>query len=262
MVNERRNPAWTRDEIVLACGLAEQNGWRQLDDRDPRVVELSRLLQTPAFHPVDGRRADFRNPAGVARKTADIVTRHPDYVGRPTNGNRLDRSVLRDFLDNPAVMQAQAAAIKAMLVAWDNDRSELPDLDTALLGAEEGGLLLRAHLKRERDPRLKAKKLADAMRHGREIACEACGFDFHRVYGDRGQGYIECHHRTPLGVSGKVTTRLADLALICSNCHRMIHRTKRWLTVEELRALIDRHRDVNHYGNPGSADLQGWPGGN
>jgi putative restriction endonuclease len=31
------------------------------------------------------------------------------------------------------------------------------------------------------------------------------------------------------------TTRLEDLALLCANCHRMIHRASPWLSVEELR---------------------------
>lgn len=235
-----RNPAWTRDEIILACALVEQNSWRQLDDHDERVVGLSELLQTGAIHPVSGRRSDFRNPAGVARKTADIATRHPDYRGRPTNGNRLDREVLQDFLDDPEAMREQAAAIRAALLAYgDNeDVPALPDPDYADVAAEEGGILLREHLRRERDPRLKARKLEDARRRGQAIACEACGFDFGRTYGVRGHGYIECHHRTPLGVTGKVKTRLGDLALVCSNCHRMIHRTKEWLTVDQLRTLI------------------------
>ncbi|MGV9346354.1 HNH endonuclease [Streptomyces spiralis] len=51
-----------------------------------------------------------------------------------------------------------------------------------------------------------------------------CGFDFSTVYGERGQGYIECHHVVPLHETGEGTKKLADLALICSNCPRMIHR--------------------------------------
>lgn len=243
-VRARRNPDWSRDEIILACALVEQNSWRQLDDHDPRVVELSRLLQTPAIHPMSGRRSDFRNPAGVARKTADIATRHPDYRGRPTNGNRLDRQVLQDFLADPQGMREQAAAIRATLLGWDEDEPALPDPDYDDLGTEEGGVLLKEHLKRERDPKLRARKIDSVMRRGQALACEGCGFDFHRAYGERGRGYIECHHRTPLGVSGKVKTRLDDLALVCSNCHRMIHRTKNWLTVEQLQALVEKHRPV------------------
>jgi 5-methylcytosine-specific restriction protein A len=107
-------------------------------------------------------------------------------------------------------------------------------------GAEEGGVLLGVHLRRERDPKLKRDKIEDTKRRGVAIACDACGFDFHRTYGERGFEYIECHHRTPLGVTGKVRTQLADLALICSNCHRMIHRRQEWITVEELRLLIEQ----------------------
>jgi len=33
-------------------------------------------------------------------------------------------------------------------------------------------------------------------------------------------------------------TRLEDLALLCSNCHRMVHYRRPWLTLEELRQLL------------------------
>ncbi len=238
-----RNPDWTRDEIVLVCAVAEANEWKTLAQEDRRAIELSQLLQSPAIHPLDRRRSDFRNPAGIERKTSDIITRHPDYRGQPTNGNRLDREVLREFLDRPAEMHALAESIKKTLLAWDQTTPELPDPDLVDdLGAEEGGVLLKAHLRRERDPKLKRKKIAEAKRKNIAIACEACGFAFYRTYGARGLDYIECHHRTPLNVTGKTRTRLQDLALICSNCHRMIHRTATWLTIEELRDLLESQR--------------------
>jgi 5-methylcytosine-specific restriction protein A len=31
------NPDWTREEIILACDLAANNGWRQLEASDQRV---------------------------------------------------------------------------------------------------------------------------------------------------------------------------------------------------------------------------------
>jgi 5-methylcytosine-specific restriction protein A len=142
-------------------------------------------------------------------------------------------------------MHQQAEAIRGALNATvDEVDLVVPDLDEHP-GAEEGGVLLREHLRRERDPRLKRDKIEDAKRRGMAIACEVCAFDFHRTYGDRGFEYIECHHRTPLGVTGKVRTRLADLALICSNCHRMIHRRREWITVEELSQLIQQSSSAN-----------------
>ena len=101
---------------------------------------------------------------------------------------------------------------------------------------------LRQHLRRERKPELRKKKITAARKAGTAIACEVCGFDFERVYGDRGRDYIECHHRTPLFSSGTTKTTLRDLAPICSNCHRMIHRTKTWLLPEQLKKIVDERR--------------------
>ena len=238
-----RNPDWTRDEIVLVCAAVVANDWKTIPQEDQRAIDLSRLLQSPAIHPLDHRWADFRNPAGVERKTSDIIiTRHPDYRGHPTNGNRLDIEVVRDFRDRPDEMRALAAAIRETLRTWDGDAPELPDPDLDDPGGEEGGVLLKQHQRRERDPALKRKKIADAKRRGVLIACEVCEFDFHRTYGARGLDYIECHHRIPLNVSGRTRTQIKDLALICSNCHRMIHRTRQWLTVEDLHAVVAARR--------------------
>lgn len=69
------------------------------------------------------------------------------------------------------------------------------------------------------------------------LACEVCGFDFEAVYGELGRGFIECHHVVPLS-EGQRKTSLRDLALVCSNCHRMAHRRRPWPAVAELRALL------------------------
>lgn len=97
---------------------------------------------------------------------------------------------------------------------------------------------------RERNPKLRRCKLDATKRDGIPIACEACGFDFGRAYGSHGLDYIEGHHRIPLHVTGETQNRLAALALLCSNCHRMIHSTKQWLTVEELKELVVQQREL------------------
>ncbi|MGO8869009.1 MAG: HNH endonuclease [Alphaproteobacteria bacterium] len=64
---------------------------------------------------------------------------------------------------------------------------------------------------------------------------------FRRYYGERGEGFIECHHRQPLDALVEGTkTRIDDLALLCANCHRMFHIQRRWLSVEELKTIINR----------------------
>jgi 5-methylcytosine-specific restriction protein A len=75
----------------------------------------------------------------------------------------------------------------------------------------------------ERNPKLRT---AAIQYHG--TRCMACGFDFEKVYGKHGTGYIEVHHLLPVS-SLKMKTKVdpkTDMAVVCSNCHRMIHRKK------------------------------------
>ncbi|WP_329165654.1 HNH endonuclease [Streptomyces sp. NBC_01267] len=244
-IRSSRSPDWTRDEIILACDLAMANDWKRLEFDDPRVVELSALLQTMPIHPEELRNELFRNPNGVARKTVDITCRHPSYTGKPTNGNALDVEVMNDFLARPAEMAKVARHIRQGLVAGEfQELAPEVEEEGDDYSAPEGKLLLRRHRSRERNKALRKRKIDAAVRQGRPLACEACGFDFEQVYGDRGSGYIECHHVVPLHEAGEGRTKLSDLALICANCHRMIHRRAPWPTPGELRASIEqKHAD-------------------
>jgi hypothetical protein len=107
------------------------------------------------------------------------------------------------------------------------------------LSAVEGDPKLVFHLRRERDDALAYAK-REAMRGADgHLECEACGFLAHRVYPGLSGDVYEIHHRLPLSqAAGKVTTRLKDLALLCANCHRAIHRTDPLMSVENFRAVF------------------------
>ncbi len=106
------------------------------------------------------------------------------------------------------------------------------------VSAEEGRELLKLHRQRERNPSLSARKKRRVLAETGRLKCEACDFDYEAAYGPLGRGFAECHHRLPLGsVVGVRRTRLSDLAIVCANCHRMLHH-RPWHTVEELRVLL------------------------
>lgn len=233
---------WTRDEIILACALISEHDWRGVRADQPAVQDLSALLRRAPIHPVSERDEAFRSTNSVQRKTFDIATQHPEYGGKQTKGNKLDRVVLLEFLAETEHMRRVAAAIRDTIDGGLVERALTAEIAAEEMEAPEGALLLSRHLVRERDPRLRAGKLKQVAGEGRRPLCEACGFDFEHVYGAVGSGYIEVHHRLPLHVSGPRTTRLADLVLLCSNCHRMIHRSKDWLTPEQLRVHVDAAR--------------------
>ena len=93
---------------------------------------------------------------------------------------------------------------------------------------------LREHKRIERNQKLaaRAKKV-----HG--YVCQVCSFDFEERYGEIGKGYIEAHHLTPLSSLKGQKVFLdpkADFAVLCSNCHRMIHKSKFVSQIEKFRA--------------------------
>lgn len=233
-----RNRPWTYEEVVLACELVADNGWRYLHRNDPRVGALSGLLR--AMSPADATaRDDFRNASGVARKTADIATQHENYEGVPTRGGQHDRPVLQAFISDAARMRAEAEAIRQAAQAILSPSVPAPDLDLHDDAEFHEGTSFEArHLARERDPRARQAKIKAAIASTGTVACGVCSFDFQATYGDRGRHFAECHHRNPLSVVGPTKTRLSDLALLCSNCHRMVHRHRPWLTVDQLATLV------------------------
>jgi predicted HNH restriction endonuclease len=101
----------------------------------------------------------------------------------------------------------------------------------------EGKKLARYSIFYERDPKLRAQAVAI---HG--TTCMVCGFDFFNRYGERGAGYIEVHHIHPISRLSKRTKidPKSDMAVVCSNCHRMIHRSSsNVLSLAQLKLLVN-----------------------
>ena len=73
--------------------------------------------------------------------------------------------------------------------------------------------------------------------------CYVCGFNFGKVYGEIGEGFLEVHHINPIwSFIGEHKITLDELYAVCSNCHSMIHRQKKPLNVEELKRIISERK--------------------
>jgi 5-methylcytosine-specific restriction protein A len=87
----------------------------------------------------------------------------------------------------------------------------------------------------ERDPRVRAACLK---RWG--FQCSVCDLLFEKRYGNLGRHFIHVHHIKPLALAGRRyevdTTK--DLRPVCPNCHAMLHRPKKVLTIDKLKALL------------------------
>ncbi|MBK8396266.1 MAG: HNH endonuclease [Leptospiraceae bacterium] len=75
-------------------------------------------------------------------------------------------------------------------------------------------------------------------KQNKNLECQVCGFSF-TVYGEVGKDYIEAHHTIPVSqMTGKSKTKIEDIALVCSNCHKMLHRKRPWLKMSEIKSLL------------------------
>ena len=102
----------------------------------------------------------------------------------------------------------------------------------------EGGYKMRTHLVRERNSKVvkEAKHLFKAT-HGGKLFCEVCGFDFSEKYGKLGEGFIEAHHIKELSrTEGEYEIKPSDFAMVCSNCHSMLHRGD--ITIARLKKRL------------------------
>jgi 5-methylcytosine-specific restriction protein A len=105
--------------------------------------------------------------------------------------------------------------------------SELEPETSAAAGTTEARTLAERrrsffHKRVERNAKLskEAKRI-----HG--YSCQVCGFNFAAHYGALGEGYIEAHHKVPLSeIPDDGAVELSpkdDFAVVCANCHRMLH---------------------------------------
>lgn len=93
-----------------------------------------------------------------------------------------------------------------------------------------------AHLVKERNRKIVIEKKQQAI-NSNALDCEVCTFSFPETYQSN---FIECHHLSPIGQAGVRETKLEDLALVCANCHRMLH-TKfdgQFLSIQQLQTRI------------------------
>lgn len=121
------------------------------------------------------------------------------------------------------------------------DQAEPDAIEPEELMGLEGELLSRVVFHRKRERYLRDRKIADVIDRIGTLVCEVpnCGFDFAREYGQLGVGYAQVHHLFPLAQRDSAQpTLLSDLAIVCANCHAMIHRGGE---SRELTSLITSH---------------------
>ncbi|MBA3827951.1 MAG: DUF3578 domain-containing protein [Taibaiella sp.] len=94
----------------------------------------------------------------------------------------------------------------------------------------------RLHFRIERN-----SNIANKVKQHKGYKCEGCKFTFSSMYGSLGKEFIEAHHLIPISTLnlGNVQVNIeTDFAVLCSNCHSMIHRLDDPSNLELLQKII------------------------
>ena len=230
----KRNPRWNRDELILCLDLYLREGPNASTESRQALAET---LNSIRLAEGDEDSAWSRSAGSVERKLGNFLFLDSNGQHGSENLGAEDKRVWLDLASSRAAAAGAAKAIRSREV--DVRKLALQQAGYEMAEAPEGRILTLKHQVRERNPALVRRKKQAAMKAHGCIACEACGFDYSSKYGERGDGFIECHHTIPVSeMDEEHTTRMADLALLCANCHRMIHRRTPWLTLAQLRLAL------------------------
>jgi 5-methylcytosine-specific restriction protein A len=96
-------------------------------------------------------------------------------------------------------------------------------------------------------------KFIKKLKKDKNYTCEACGFRYDKIYINYSEkkDYIEAHHIEPkfkvkskVDLDKKLQRSADDFAMLCANCHRMIHRMMkldkdRTISLEEFKNRIN-----------------------
>lgn len=231
-----RNPNWSLDETILALDLYFRIGRKMPSESHPEVAALSKLLNSLGIHSKGKYGENFRNPDGVAMKLGNLQFHDNTSSSGLPAGSKIDKLVWEQYGHKPEEVKRLAGIIRSRYQEVASEDIAFNEGDEEF---SEGRIIEKLHKRLERSGAAPKQKKANVLRMEGKLVCEVCNFDFFSVYGELGAGFAECHHKVPLSYLGGVSkTKLSDLAIVCSNCHRILHRKRPWLTVEELSAII------------------------
>jgi 5-methylcytosine-specific restriction protein A len=211
---------------------------------EPKGVIASGWVTQPPFPEPhwDAERATRGDEAFYVRFAADALI-NPD-VEQPLDVRGMLSGPLTELqLDAPASGNSIPDHVAAALSdVW---AAHLGKTDAGLgkgdpeLAALEGEERRRFVHHRARERALRGAKLNQARSASMDgrLRCEVpgCGFDFEAVYGSVGAGFAHIHHLRPLAeATAPTVTKLADLAIVCANCHSIIHRGGACRPIETL----------------------------
>jgi len=198
------------------------------------MTEAKKLYKADAKEALQARAANYRAMLGSDLRgfSAAKINLAPSTDGNDTayyeKGNICAKFYPANEIPDEAVLLRDLSRMLdlygqliAASTAADTLQSEEGDEPTGL--DFEDASRIRFHKRIERNLSL-IKKVKSCLGH----TCQICRINFEERYGSIGKDFIEAHHLIPISsLNGRKVALdpCKDFAVLCANCHRMIHRS-------------------------------------
>jgi len=242
------NKIYTEQELIIPA-------LEVMYSKYPNNVNTSELIKqlTDKMHPIGhngdiiaGRQDTYFSQKIRNLKSHNTLTRprYAIYHNGLWEITKIGKQYLDEFYTNTKKI-AQSLVDQGIKIP-DKKNISTEDMHNQII--EEGAMDRRTVNQRRRSSFLRKKAIETFKRnHGDKIFCEVCDFNFQKVYGKLGNDFIEIHHTDAIhtrdieGSKLSLQKALEKVNLLCSNCHRMVHRKKsKMLPVEELVKIIKK----------------------
>jgi 5-methylcytosine-specific restriction protein A len=221
-----------REEVILALELYLRSG--TAGGQEHR--DLSEYLRAWPIELELAQDPRFRNQSSVTSKIYNLQYLDTDGNYGRENGGAATEAVWEEFGRDEARVAIAAKTVRDSVALLAREPLSEPVTEQEL-EADESSVVIRAHRSRERNRRLVQEKRKRRLAETGALACEACGFDSAAAWGV--PGITEVHHVKPVSkLAPGETTKLADLRLLCPNCHRLVHSSRDWLGWDDLLATV------------------------
>ena len=235
------------DLILPALYLLHQHGPLGTSD----LIALLRELLQPSGEDLDI--LSGRNDDKFSQKVRNLKAHKTLTKKRLVTENIIDGSTKFDLTTvGKEVYIKNMPNIKALLpfpLADTKDiYNQILNSEAEVIVLNENEIIMEAKISernvaiRSRSQKLRDTAIEHYTQEGR-IRCLACKFEFYRAYGETGKNYIEIHHLKPIyelspETKINISEALGNVAPLCANCHRIVHRRKPPYAISELKEII------------------------
>ena len=220
-----------RENVYLSLNQGVTSIRNEYGDRDAKVI--LKIYAEEYYFNITQKYSFTNSPITLFNRSTSSIGKYYEY------GNILAKKFRVEELNSDKFWESLSNLIELYIHLIDKVGEKISKKvdHNSILGIERTEKTMRWHSFIERNP-----TIVKNVKKKRGYKCECCNFEL--AYGAIGRKFIEAHHLKPLSSYEEENIKYIELAVndfrvLCSNCHRMIHKLDDPSDIDKLKQLIN-----------------------